>query len=92
MEFLHFLGTISTTGWVIFYIIGIVLTFAFFALFGKRIGIDYDAPKTYVTFDDWGSNAEAFVAFAIFWPPVVLFGAVFAFFAGLVAFAGIFVK
>ncbi len=50
------------------YLIGFVLTILFFVKFGKRIGFDYDVPKTYANFDDWSSNTEAYSFFSFTWP------------------------
>lgn len=56
---------------IIFYLIGIILTFAFYATFGKKIGFDYSKPKSYVDHDDWDSNSAAYTSFSIFWPITV---------------------
>jgi hypothetical protein len=46
--------------------------------FGKKMGFDYDKPKTYVNYDDWDSNADAYVAFSLGWflflPVMLLIG------------------
>lgn len=51
-----------------FYLLGIVTSIFLLSLFGKKMGMDYDEPKTYVNHDDWGSNAEAFFVFSLVWP------------------------
>lgn len=51
------------------YVIGYLVTIILLILFGKKyLGIDYDdGPKDY---DDWSSNAEAYVAWCVAWPLV----------------------
>jgi hypothetical protein len=56
---------------LIVYVLGFICTVAFLNKFGKRIGIDYSAPKDYSNYDDWDSNEQAYTAFGIFWPLVI---------------------
>ncbi len=53
------------------YIIGYFITLFLLSKYGKsKLGIDYDKEKTYVNYDDWDSNAQAFTVFCIVWPLV----------------------
>jgi dihydrofolate reductase len=54
-----FLGTV--------YIIGLLCTLAALIIFGRKFGIDYDKEKSYANYDDWGSNASAYVAWSCVW-------------------------
>lgn len=56
---------------IILYLLGMILTFGFWAKFGKVIGFDYSGEKTYVNYDDWDSNSQAYTAFSICWPIMV---------------------
>ena len=54
---------------MIIYPIGFLLTLTFFKHFGKRIGFDYDRyEKGNEWYDDYGSNAEAYLVFSVAWP------------------------
>ena len=57
--------------YIIIYVVGYFLTILFFKKFGKKIGLDYSGPRTYANYDDWGSNAEAYTFFSVFWPIVM---------------------
>jgi hypothetical protein len=50
------------------YIIGYPISLILLHKFHKNLGMDYNQPKTYVDYDDWDNNAQAFAAFSIAWP------------------------
>ncbi len=53
---------------LIIYIAGFILSLFFLSAFGKKkLNIDYDNVEDKWP-DDWDSNAEAYVAWSIFWP------------------------
>lgn len=55
------------------YLIGYFVTLILLFKFKKQLDIDsYDEPKTYVNYDDWSSNAQAYVSWSILWPLVWL--------------------
>ena len=48
------------------YIVGFVLTLSSFIIFGNYLtGVNFDKSKKY--YDDWNSNANAFVAWSFGW-------------------------
>jgi hypothetical protein len=51
--------------YILFYVIGFMMTLTFLKLFGKKIGIDYDSIEN--DHDDWQNNAQAYLAFSICW-------------------------
>jgi hypothetical protein len=53
---------------MIIYPIGFLATLTFFKHFGKRIGLDYDEWSKTEWYDDYSSNAEAYLVFSIAWP------------------------
>jgi len=54
---------------MIIYPIGFLLTLTFFKYFGKRIGFDYDRDvNDNDWYDDYNSNAEAYLVFSVVWP------------------------
>ena len=54
---------------MLIYPIGFLLTLTFFKYFGKRIGFDYDRDvNDNDWYDDYGSNAEAYLVFSVIWP------------------------
>jgi hypothetical protein len=56
---------------IIIYVIGYFVTLILLFKFKKQLGIDsYNEPKTYVNYDDWSSNAQAYVSWSIGWPLV----------------------
>jgi len=63
---------------ILYYLAGFIFTAIFLKLFGKKIGLDYNSPRTYVNQEDWAGNDEAYTAFSIFWfmilPIVCIFG------------------
>lgn len=59
MDLLYILG---------FYVIGFIVNLLLLIKFGKRIGYDYDQPKTYEDMDDFESNASAYLSFSLIWP------------------------
>lgn len=52
--------------YVLYYIIGFILTLTFLKLFGKKMGIDYDPPHE-PHYDDYENNAQAYLFFSLFW-------------------------
>ena len=64
---------------VIWYLVGFFLTLTFFKFFGKKIGFDYDPPH-YYCYDDWQSNASAYLSFSLGWfmvvPALIIFGSI----------------
>lgn len=52
--------------YVLYYIIGFILTLTFLKLFGKKMGIDYDPPHE-PDYDDYENNAQAYLFFSLFW-------------------------
>ena len=70
---------------IITYIIGFIITLFLFIKFGKKIGFDYDVEKTYVNYDDWSSNAQAYTFFSLFWPIVVPMLTIIGIGAGLIS-------
>lgn len=64
MTLLHFVGI---------YLIGFLITLTFLKFFGKKLGFDYDPPHEYY-YDDYKSNAEAYLSFSLFWPVVLGMG------------------
>jgi hypothetical protein len=76
--FLAFLSAITGLQWLAIYLVGFLVTFTFFAIFGRKLGINnYDGPKTYANYDDYSSNAQAFVTWSLAWPVVWFFGSIF---------------
>jgi hypothetical protein len=69
---------------IITYIIGFIITLFLFIKFGKKLGINYDVEKTYVNYDDWDSNAQAYTCFSLFWPIVLPILTIFGLGAGLI--------
>ena len=59
---------------IIGYFIMFLITLLFWSLFGKKLGFDYDKPKTYANFDDWSSNKSAYTVFALCWPIDLIIG------------------
>jgi len=49
------------------YPLGFLLTLAFFKHFGERLGFNYDEWSENSWYDDWESNADAYLAFATLW-------------------------
>jgi hypothetical protein len=70
---------------IITYIIGFIITLFLFIKFGKKIGFDYDVEKTYVNYDDWDSNAQAYTFFSLLWPIVVPMLTIIGIGAGLIS-------
>ena len=48
--------------------IGFLLTLTFFKYFGVKIGLDYDEWSKNEWYDDYESNAEAYLVFSVAWP------------------------
>lgn len=71
------LNSLTAGNWIAIYFAGLVLTFTFLALFGRKLGINYDVPKDYSNYDDYSSNSEAFIAWSCAWPAVWFFGSIF---------------
>lgn len=67
---------------IIGYLIGFFISLISLHLFGDKLNIDYDEPKTYANMDDWGSNAEAYLGWSFFWF-IILFGVFFSVIWGL---------
>ena len=67
---------------MIIYPIGFLLTLTFFKHFGKRIGFDYDRQHDEETwYDDWDSNAQAYLTFSLGWfvvMPILIIVAIWA--------------
>lgn len=54
---------------ILIYPLGFLLTLTFFKYFGKRIGFDYDRDvNDNDWYDDYNSNAEAYLVFSVAWP------------------------
>ena len=53
---------------MIIYPIGFLLTLTFFKYFGVKIGLDYDEWSKNEWYDDYESNAEAYLVFSVAWP------------------------
>ena len=54
---------------IISYLIGYFITIFFLSIFGERMGLGgYDEPRTYVNFDDYDSNAQAWTFWSMGWP------------------------
>jgi len=53
---------------MIIYPIGFLLTLTFFKYFGVKIGFDYDEWSKNEWYDDYESNAEAYLVFSVAWP------------------------
>jgi len=51
---------------ILFYIIGFMMTLTFLKLFGKKLGLDYDFPHEPI-YDDYDDNAQAYLFFSLFW-------------------------
>ncbi len=49
---------------ILFYIIGFILTLTFLKLLGKKMGFDYDPPHEN-DYDDYDNNAQAYLTFSI---------------------------
>jgi hypothetical protein len=49
------------------YPIGFLLTLTFFKYFGERLGFNYDEWSENSWYDDWESNADAYLAFSTLW-------------------------
>ena len=62
---------------ILFYIIGFILTLTFLKLFGKKMGFDYDPPHEN-DYDDYDNNAQAYLTFSIVWIITVPMFIVFA--------------
>ncbi len=57
----------TTTEFIIAYIIGYIETLILLVLFGKKyLGIDYDNQKN-KDYDDWNSNSQAYVGWSFVW-------------------------
>lgn len=52
----------------VLYFLGFLSSVVALSAFGKKMGFDFDKPKTYVNYDDWSSNKSAFTAFSLVWP------------------------
>jgi len=74
------------------YVIGFSLTFVFFALFGKRIGIDYDKRDEFQDYNDWPNNESAYTAFSLCWPFIWLVTILWLIWASLVSVMGVLLK
>ena len=74
------------------YVIGFVLTFVFFALFGKRIGVDYDKRDEFQDYNDWSDNESAYIAFSLCWPMIWLVAILGFIWGSLVRVMRIFLK
>jgi uncharacterized paraquat-inducible protein A len=53
---------------MLIYPIGFLLTLTFFKYFGVKIGLDYDEWSKNEWYDDYESNAEAYLVFSVAWP------------------------
>jgi hypothetical protein len=54
---------------MLIYPVGFLITLTFFKYFGKRIGFDYDRDvNDNDWYDDYNSNAEAYLVFSVAWP------------------------
>lgn len=57
--------------YAVIYLSGFLLTLVVLARFGKQLGFaNYDPPHPEY-YDDWDSNAQAYVGFSIMWPMFV---------------------
>jgi len=69
------------------YILGYVSMLGFLITFGKKFGFDkYDSNRirSYSDYDDYDSNAEAYVFWSVGWPIFVLFHIIYFSYTGLV--------
>lgn len=77
---------------MLIYPIGFLLTLIFFKFFGERIGMGgYDPPHE-GWYDDWDSNAEAYLGFSIGWFIIMPFLIIAGIWKGLVKFNEWFIK
>ena len=51
---------------ILFYIIGFILTLTFLKMFGEKLELDYDPPHG-PDYDDYDDNAQAYLTFSLFW-------------------------
>jgi len=69
---------------ILIYVVGYFVSVLALKKFGKAMDFDhYDEPKTYVNYDDYSSNAQAYMSFSIFWPFFWFGVSIFGFFKGL---------
>tara|TARA_R110000772_G_scaffold17946_3_gene50043 strand:+ start:178045 stop:178335 length:291 start_codon:yes stop_codon:yes gene_type:complete len=55
------------------YVVGFIISLLILSWYGEQLGFGgYDEEKTYVTQDDYSSNASAFLAFSTIWPIFLL--------------------
>ena len=50
---------------ILIYAIGYILSLFILIKWGKKMGFDYSRPKTYVNYDDWDNNAQAYTAISL---------------------------
>ena len=69
------------------YILGYVSVLSFLITFGKKFGFDkYDSNRirSYSDYDDYDSNAEAYVSWSLGWPIFIPFHIIYFSYTGLV--------
>ena len=72
---------------VIVYVIGVVLTLLFLNKYGKQMELgDYDPPHD-GWYDDYESNAQAWLSFSIVWPMFWIIGILFGIYSLLLQFS-----
>ena len=76
---------------ILFYIIGFILTLTFLKLFGKKMEIDYDPPHE-PEYDDYKNNAEAYLFFSLSWFVTAPMFIIVVFFNSLYKFVQWFLK
>jgi hypothetical protein len=69
------------------YILGYVSVLSFLITFGKKFGFDkYDSNRirSYSDYDDYDSNAEAYVSWSLGWPIFIPFHIIYFLYTGIV--------
>ena len=68
----------------IVYGVGFIISLLILSKYGERLGFGgYDEEKTYVTQDDYSSNASAYLSFSMIWPLFLLINSL-VYFHGIV--------
>ena len=71
----------------IIYIVGFFVSLIFLSKFGEQIGWGgYDEPQDYSNYDDYSSNASAFLAFSMVWPLFYFMGIIIGVYTIMVKF------
>ena len=74
------------------YLIGFIMTLIFLSKFGKKLGMDYSQEKTYVDYDDYDSNLQAYTVFSLTWPLLWIAGIIVGSWKLLTLFGSLFIK